>query len=661
MDRLGLSAASLDELKRIRDEIRQSGSLSDLRSSFERVGELRRIYSDNFDLQLIATETQDEIIARARELRGGSNAFPARNSSNNIPAAAGLEPISEETGEVEDPLAAEEVPVGHRGWRRATYVALVFIAAIGGVFIYLVQTARRINLTPTTVQTAPSAANAPLTPVADAEPPAKPSVRLYTDLIPGTVSVDDGDPQDLKDGELVLDQLEPGRHSVKLSGRSGSAEFSFEVPEHGAPHIVPPIVANNALAVAVSAEDGKGQLLSSAPQLGVDLDGKPDGQAGADGLALDGLGSTDHEVQVSQGNDKQRFVLTYTKAPALTVFVKSDLNAGFVTIKTGQDDATVFIDDKPYRRKTDHGLIRLPLRVGTHSIRVHKDGFIDPPPQSVDMEKGQDAELSFALTPAQSLASLSVQGAVPGTAILVDNAPAGVVGAQGTASVKDVKPGMHLVELKLEGATPKKLERNFEAGGTVNLTASDSFLERVAADKKAEEPPAAVAASQPTPSAAPNTPATPVDIPGEQVRRGGGFVHYNTPKRTGNYSFEAHSKIGGFLRHDKLQWYAGYQNSENYVMFSVDGKHATVREMRDGKAAEVHRIPFDANSDQWVQVDMSVKPSSISARIKTPNGEWNDLGTVSSDGRDFTQDKVGFYVPGNDEVAVAHFHFAGTP
>jgi hypothetical protein len=34
------------------------------------------------------------------------------------------------------------------------------------------------------------------------------------------------------------------------------------------------------------------------------------------------------------------------------------------------------------------------------------------------------------------------------------------------------------------------------------------------------------------------------------------------------------------------------------------------------------------------------------------------MGSVASFGRDFTQDKVGFYVPPNDEVAVANFKFA---
>jgi hypothetical protein len=56
---------------------------------------------------------------------------------------------------------------------------------------------------------------------------------------------------------------------------------------------------------------------------------------------------------------------------------------------------------------------------------------------------------------------------------------------------------------------------------------------------------------------------------------------------------------------------------------------------------------------------MSVKPNGVSARVRSPDGTWSDLGSVTSPGRDFTQDKVGFYIPGNDEIAISKFSFSG--
>ena len=63
-----------------------------------------------------------------------------------------------------------------------------------------------------------------------------------------------------------------------------------------------------------------------------------------------------------------------------------------------------------------------------------------------------------------------------------------------------------------------------------------------------------------------------------------------------------------------------------------------MHEVRDGKSTEASRIPFGSDNDTWVQVDMSVRSGSISARIKMLDSGWQDLGAVPSFGRDFTQD-----------------------
>ena len=631
------------------------------------------MHAGDFDVQLIVAEAQEEIIQRARDLRSrpGSqasdnelfplNAEPPRGLRNVTSQA--LKPSADlrSDQESENQTSEDPGPLDRRTWRRATYLALVLLAAVCAAFFYLIQMARRINFSPppTASSATPASAAPSRIPVVNTntgEPAVSsaPTVRLYTDLIPGTVSVDDGEPQDLKDGELILDHLEPGRHSIKVAGRSGNAAFSFDVADKTAPQVVPPLTANNAMAVLISAQDGKGRVLTSLSQPDVSIDGKSAGQAGPDGLALDNLGNTDHELQVAQGNDHQRFVMTYTPAPVLTVYLKSDANTGIVTVNTQEDNVSVFVGDRLYRRKTDHGQIRLPLKVGSYTIRVHKDGFVDPAPQSVDVVKGQEAELAFDLARVPNLASLEVQGAAPGTTVFVDQSQVAVADAEGAATVKNVKEGEHTVELRLDGFTPRKFQRDFSGGSIVSLATPDTTLQKNTLESKGADQAAAKEAAAEAKAA---TPVAAADLPGEQVRRGGGFVHYNTPKATGHYSFTAHSKIGGFLKHDKLQWYAGYQNSENYIMFSLDGKHASLREMRDGKSYEVNRIPFVIASGEWVQVNMAVKPGSITASVKSPGAGWSEIGTASSTGRDFTQDKVGFYVPGNDEVAVANFHF----
>jgi hypothetical protein len=657
VDRFGYSATSLDELKQIQNEVSSAHSLRHLRSYFERVQELKRIHSGNFDVQLLVAETQDAIIERARELRrrGGVAQFEEEffeGAESGAGAAAALEP------EPRPHAASSRQPEENRNWRLATLIALALTGVICVVFFMLIQWARRTNFPQETPAPKPAqntqapAQNTKASPPPPTPVSTTPTVRLYTDLIPGTVSIDGGEPQDLKDGELMLDHLAPGQHAIKVIGKSGSAEFSFDVQDGAAPQPVAPITANNALTLLVSTQNGTGKLLASAPDADISLDGKPLGRAGSDGVALNDLGTSDHELQVAQENDKQRFVMTYTPAPALTVYVKSVVSLGTVTILTGQDGVSVYVNDKLYRRKTDRGQIRIPLKVGTYSIRAHKDGFIDPPAQTVDVKKGDDVKLVFRFEPVPAESSLAISGAPAGSAIYIDGVQLGAANAQGQTMLAHVKPGEHVIELRAEGYQPKRFTRVFQPGSTVTLTPADTALQKITVENKTEPAP------PPPPPPAETTPAPrAIDIPGEQVRRGGGFVHYTTTHAAGHYSFQAHSKIGGFLKHEKLQWYAGYQDSSNYVMFSLDGKHASIRKVTDGKSEEISRIPFSANSDGWLEVDMDVAPDHISARVRKPGEAWTDMGTVSSGGSDFTQGRVGFYLPGNDEISVANFRF----
>jgi len=659
VDRSRQTLSALDELGQIQYEVRLSRSLSDLRRYFDRVQKVRRTYVDDFDVQLLAADVQEAVIERARLLREQSAAvYLEEDDAEN----SGIPPLPPPKRSHEAAEIPPEVPrLDGKSWKRSIYLAFLFTVLICAGFFYLIQTARRINL-PETVPT--SAANpaqpggkpaSQVTPAPIPSVTAKPTLRVYTDLVPGTVSIDDGAPQDLKDGELVLDDLQPGRHTIKVAGRSGNAGFSFDVKDNAAPQIVGPPTALNAMAVLVSAQDGKGRVFTNAQPSALLLDDKPAGDVSPEGLALDDLGATDHDLQIVRDHDKQRFVLTYTPAPALTAYVKSDPNTGTVVVMAGRDGVNVFINDKPYRRATNQGQVRIPLKVGEYTIRVHKDGFTDPPPQTAEVKKAEETAMEFSLEPVPQLGTLEVHGAAPGTTIYLDKQLAATIGNDGVANIGNVKVGEHTVELRRQDAIPKKLLRIFTAGVPIVLSGPDVQLEKVIASNKSVAPPEPEPVAQP----AVTPPPAPVQTQGEQIRKGGGFVHYSTPEKAGQYSFQMHGHIGGFLKHGKLQWYAGYHDTDNYVLFTLDGKHASVRRIQGGKSTEVNRIPFDANSDEWIQVDMSVQPTGVSARIKGVDGTWSDLGSVASPGRDFTQDKVGFYIPGNDEVAISKFRFSG--
>jgi hypothetical protein len=679
-----LTFSALDELRQIRADIRFCNSLDLVRRNFDRLQELRRQHVDDFDLQIAIADAQQEVIERARAIRKGEVGPADQNTTKLQTATAkplpdassgrGTPATKKSDDDVEAAEIPPEVPKLDRGsWRVVMALTIVFTLGLFAAFFYMIQAARRVYFSDeqqtATAKSQPAATtssdNSPAipAPVSDTHPPApdqRPTLRLYTDLTGGTATIDDQPAKDLVDGELNLDALLPGSHSVRVESRSGSADFNFEVEgEQGVPRVTRILKSTNAMVVLVSVKDGIGRLNTDAAGAEVTLDEKPVGSVGLDGLLLPDLGKQDHDLQVSQAHDHQKFVLTYTAAPTLTVFVKSDPSTGVVTVSAGQDGVSVFINGLPYRRLTEHGEIRIPLKVGTYRIRVHKDGMQDPPESLVEVKKNAESSVQFHMQPASDVAMLLIKGAQPGTATYLDHQLAATVGLDGTAKLINIKPGDHAIELRHDQALPKQLTRTFSAGQTVVLTGADAMLDHYAADNKSIIP----AAPGPTVVPAPEVPQLlPAAVPasaGEQVHRGGGFIPYHTPKLAGRYYFEAHAKLGGVLKRSKLQWYAGYKDSNNYFLFSLDGKHAEVKEVRDGKPIDLGKTSFNLASDQWVQIEMSVKADTVQARAKAGLDDWIEFTPVSTAGRDFTKENVGIFVPSNEEVAVANFHFTG--
>jgi hypothetical protein len=385
------------------------------------------------------------------------------------------------------------------------------------------------------------------------------------------------------------------------------------------------------------------------------LDGRSAGRAGPGALTINPISQAEHEIEVTQGKDRQRFILTYTHSPALTVYVKSDPNTGAIVLVTHQDNAEVFINGVLCRRRTSRGQLRIPLKAGEYTIRVHKAGFIDPPPETVRVNRDEETALTFSLQPVPQIATLAIDGALPGTMVYVDKDLAAVIGIDGKAEMSNIKPGVHAIELRREQALPKRFERTFHTGDIVTLSGPDVMLAKTVV----HEPSAALSSMAPAASANTDAPDYNMEIKGVHVHRGGGFVSYHVPKVAGRYSFMAQAPKGGLFRHARVQWYAGYRDARDYVLFTLGGKHATVREVRGGKSFPVARVPFSMDAREWVQVYMQVKANRIDAQVKTPKGKWIDLGGPRArPGQDFTKGQVGFYLPGKEELAISDFRFS---
>ena len=177
MDPAQQTASAVDELRQIRLDARKARSVDGLRRQFERLQSIRHKHVDDFDVQVSAAEAHQEIIERARTLRGA--------------VATEEEPFPpEESGAAEIPPEVPRLDV--KSWQRAVGLALFFTVLILAAFFYLIQSARRLNFQDEqgAPKSAPQAAANAIPQAASAPSPAPsltPTLRLYTDLVPGTV------------------------------------------------------------------------------------------------------------------------------------------------------------------------------------------------------------------------------------------------------------------------------------------------------------------------------------------------------------------------------------------------------------------------------------------------------------------------------------------
>jgi len=381
----------------------------------------------------------------------------------------------------------------------------------------------------------------------------------------------------------------------------------------------------------------------------------------------------------------------------------SDNNLGTLLVMAGQDDAKILLDGKPQRQLTRGGQLRLPnLEAKDHVVQVSKNGFQDPPAQKIRVRKGEEAKLIFDLQPQPHMASLTIQGAAPGATVLVDQTPVGTIQADGTLSVSTVNPGDHTVELRKERFKPRQLKKHFVAGGTVSLAAADAALEAAPGELKITFAPAdarvalvkgdtltlvssgvplnlaagtytltARASDGFTSSAtlevvagqsrtldlslAPNGMSKWVD-PGAWkqekdafIRKGGDFVLYGVVPTSGIFVFSAMPTKGHLL-----QWVLNYSDSKNYVLFQMDDKNFYRTLVRNGEKSDEIIAPDKGDKKSFRTLHIRVSPTEIVHQVKHGD-RWTVLDRWTQPGMNLSVGKFGFYIPGDDEVALSSF------
>jgi serine/threonine-protein kinase len=538
--------------------------------------------------------------------------------------------------------------------------------------------------------------------------PALPAVRLSSDTGTGKISFDDQPSVDLEGAQWTLDKIPAGDHTLKFDGPQGGVSFTFAADPSSLPVVKGPITANGVLAVVVGNLGGRLHIYCSDPGAKVSLDGQPEAEATPDGVELSQVAPGTHQLTLTQGSDQYKMDVDAGPAPTLSAFLQSGQDIGTLVVATGQDRVRVFLNGQLQKQLTEGGQLRVPnLEPKDYVVRVSKSGFQEVPEQRIRIRKGEQSKLTFNLLPIPQFASLSIQNGVPGTEVLIDQTSVGTVNPDGTLNFAQVSPGDHVVELRKDRFKSKRVQKHFVAGATVPVVGSEAGLEVAAGEVRITFTPADATVTLAKGGQLPIrvTSGAPLSLPpgsyiltaktadgltrtstlqvaaGESrsldlplgpsgmskwddpagwkaekswfVHRGGDFVLYSASPTSGTFTFTAM-----LLKGRRLQWVFDYLDNKNYGLLQMDDNNFYRSVVRNGEKTDAAKIPHKWDKKTFCTIRIRVTPNEIVHEVREKDN-WVTLDTWSQPGVNLSLGKFGFYIPGNDQVALSNFnHYA---
>jgi hypothetical protein len=544
------------------------------------------------------------------------------------------------------------------------------------------------------------------------------TVRFFTDLSSGVVTLDGEEAGALQDGQLILDSVPPGDHEVTVKGGGSEVAFSFRLTPGKPPELTSPIQARNVLGVVFANAGDTAVARSSKVPLAVAVGGSNMGEIGPDGLVLTGLSPGSHEVRLGSGSDQQKIVAQFGPAPTLTAFLKLDINAGTLVVVTEENDVEVSLNGRPLRGGTRDGMRRIAgLPVADYTVSVSKPGYEAPPPQQVAVRKGEETRVEFRLKPIPQMATLRIRGGLAGTQVLLDSTPIGAVQSDGTFSNAAIPPGTHTIELRRDRHQSRRIQKQFSAGHIVELTEADVALEKLPGliRLSLHPPDSTVMVRRPNQQESRVVKENPFTLPEGQwvivasatnhmersatvnvqagesislelslpsivveqrpksfgmeswaqadtwvsegqwlVKRGGELVPYEISPVNGTFVFTA-----TMLRGRRLMWVVNMRDPRNYVLMEMDRDEFKRKLVSDGRSKELYKRRHnlgDGGDRSIYTISVDIRPDALIQRA-FKGGSWIELDNWQNPGMNLSGGKFGFLVPSNDRLGVSNFTY----
>src|SRR5208337_5020264 len=136
---------------------------------------------------------------------------------------------------------------------------------------------------------------------------------------------------------------------------------------------------------------------------------------------------------------------------------------------------------------------------------------------------------------------------------------------------------------------------------------------------------------------------------GSFVRKGGDYVMYTVSPTLGTFIFSAALNKG-----HRLQWVLNCTDATNYVLFQMDENNFYRTVVKNGQKGDEIKIPHKNDKKSFRTIQVRVGSNEIVHQIK--QGEsWEVLDRFTQPGANLSLGRFGFYIPGNDQVALSSF------
>lgn len=307
----------------------------------------------------------------------------------------------------------------------------------------------------------------------------KPMVKVWSEVQIDTAVLESRDMTPAAQGEYVLEQLDDGAFSLRLTGGKSETTASLLLGARNQPSLAAPPSAKDVVAVFVCVYGERAVVYSTLAPSRAGIDGQPAREIPVEGVSFQSVAPGSHNLAFDDGTAVRTLPLQTTGGPAVFAFVlgKTDPGKGSIMVLAGEDGAGVTINGYPHYLKTKKGATRLVgLKPGVYKLVVSKDGFESPPPQDVEVKAGEETTVQFQLKAVARMATLRLRGGA-GAQVYIDGTLAGSVAGDGTFSIQ-MAPGEHTIELRRGTAKSRVLTHSFQPGAAFDVPESELSLQQ---------------------------------------------------------------------------------------------------------------------------------------------------------------------------------------